>query len=185
MSWSIYVFCRLPLLLFPFVGIQNSKLCPSSSSCLHMCPENFLFDLAVLFKVWTLKVEMNIVRLLFNTGIFCLVFANFSSAAIPGTTGWDLFISMTVNAAWVLRNIIRHNFLPVSDLRVDGRNTYQQSQCSAQNNSNSQPEYARLYLPVSTTLVLLPANRSSICLDPNLWPAWLGKTCQKLKLPPV
>ena len=102
MSWSIYVFCRLPLLLFPFVGIQNSKLCPSSSSCLHMCPENFLFDLAVLFKVWTLKVEMNIVRLLFNIGIFCLVFANFSSAAIPGTTWRDSCLS-----AW---QSMRHEF---------------------------------------------------------------------------
>ena len=74
-------------------------------------------------------------------------------------------------------------FLSVADLRVDGRNTYQQSQCSPQNNSNSQPEYTRLYLPVSTTLALLPAIRSSICLDPILWPAWLGKTCQNLKLP--
>ena len=59
-------------------------------------------------------------------------------------------------------------FLLVADLRVDGRNTYQQSQCSPQNNSNSQPEYTRLYLPVSTTLALLPAIRSSICLDPTL-----------------
>ena len=69
-------------------------------------------------------------------------------------------------------------FLSVTDLRVDGRNTYQQTQCSPQNNSNSQPEYARLYLPVSTTLAPLPAIRSSICLDPTLWPAWLGKTCR-------
>ena len=59
-------------------------------------------------------------------------------------------------------------FLSVADLRVDGRNTYQQSQCSPQNNSNSQPEYTRLYLPVSTTLALLPAIRSSICLNPTL-----------------
>ena len=77
------------------------------------------------------------------------------------------------------------NFLSVADLRVDGRSTYQQSQCSPQSNSNSQPEYTKLYLPVSTTLALLPAIRSSICLDPTLWPAWLGKTCQKLKRPPV
>ena len=41
MSWSIYVFCGLPILFFPFVGIQKSKLCAISSSCLHMCPENF------------------------------------------------------------------------------------------------------------------------------------------------
>ena len=41
MSWSIYVFCCLPFLFFPFVGIQKSKLCAISSSCLHMCPENF------------------------------------------------------------------------------------------------------------------------------------------------
>ena len=60
------------------------------------------------------------------------------------------------------------NFLSVADLIADGRNTYQQSQCSLQNNSNSQPEYTRLYLPVSTTLALLSAIRSSICLDPTL-----------------
>ena len=82
-------------------------------------------------------------------------------------------------------NLFRIFFLSVVDLIVDGRNTYQQLQCSPQNNSNSQPEYNRLYLPVSTTLALLPAIRSSTCLDPTLWPAWLGKTCQKLKLPPV
>ena len=41
MSWSIYVFCCLPFLFFPFVGIQKSNLCAISSSCLHMCPENF------------------------------------------------------------------------------------------------------------------------------------------------
>ena len=82
-------------------------------------------------------------------------------------------------------NLFRIFFLSVVDLIVDGRNTYQQLQCSPQNNSNSQPEYTRLYLPVSTTLALLPAIRSSICLDPNLRPAWLGKTCQKPKFPPV
>ena len=59
-------------------------------------------------------------------------------------------------------------FLSVANLIVDGRNTYQQLQCSLQNNNNSQPEYARLYLPVSTTLALLPAIRSSICLDCTL-----------------
>ena len=41
MSWSIYVFCGLPLLFFPFAGIQKSKLYAISSSCLHMRPENF------------------------------------------------------------------------------------------------------------------------------------------------
>ena len=41
MGWSIYVFCDLSLLFFPFAGIQKSKLCAISSSCLHMCPENF------------------------------------------------------------------------------------------------------------------------------------------------
>ena len=54
-----------------------------------------------------------------------------------------------------------------------------------QNNSNSQPGYTRFYLPVSTTLTLLLEIPSSICLDPTLWPAWLGKTCQKAKLLPV
>ena len=58
-------------------------------------------------------------------------------------------------------------FLSV-DLRVEGRNTYQQPQCSPQNNSNSQPEYTRLYLPVSTTLALLPAIRSSFDDLPGL-----------------
>ena len=99
--------------------------------------------------------------------------------------------SDSINA--IILNYIAHSLtgrisseiLSVADLRVDGHNTYQQSQCSPQNNSNSQPEYTRLYLPVSTTLALLPAIRSSICLDPTLWPAWLGKICQKLKLPPV
>ena len=48
------------------------------------------------------------------------------------------------------------------------------------------PEYTRLHLPpVSTTLALLPVIQSSICLDPTLCPDWLGKTCQKLKLPSV
>ena len=75
--------------------------------------------------------------------------------------------------------------LSVADLIVDGRNTNQQSQCSPQSNSNSQPEYTRLYLSASTNLALLPALWSSICLDPTLWTAWLGKTCQKLKLPRV
>ena len=56
---------------------------------------------------------------------------------------------------------LSQNFLLVADLIVDGRNTYQQSQCFPQNNSNSQPEYTRLYLPVSSTLALLPAIRSS------------------------
>ena len=60
------------------------------------------------------------------------------------------------------------NFLSIADLRVDGRNTYQQSQCSPQNNSNSLPEYTRLYLPLSTSLPLLPAIPLSICLDPTL-----------------
>ena len=54
-------------------------------------------------------------------------------------------------------------FLSVAELIVDGRNTYKQSQYSPQNNSNSQPEYTKLYLPMSTTLVLLPAIRSSVC----------------------
>ena len=31
MSWPIYVFCSLPLLLFPFVGTQKSMLYPISS----------------------------------------------------------------------------------------------------------------------------------------------------------
>ena len=62
-------------------------------------------------------------------------------------------------------------FLSVADLIVDGRNTYQQSQCSPQKNSNSQPWCTRLYLPVSTILAQLPAIRSSICLDPTIWPA--------------
>ena len=53
-------------------------------------------------------------------------------------------------------------FLLVADLIVDGCNTYRQSQCSPQNNSNSQPEYTRFYQPVSTTLTLLPAIRSSL-----------------------
>ena len=59
-------------------------------------------------------------------------------------------------------------FVSVADLTVDGRNTYQQTQCSPQNYCNSQPEYTRLYLPVRTTLALLPAIRSSICLEPTL-----------------
>ena len=122
--------------------------------------------------------------LLFNIGIFCLVFANLLSAAIPGTTGCDSYIRMTAYVAWVLCNIL-HDFILVANLIVDGRNTYQQLQRSPQSNSNSQPEYTRLYLPVSTTFTLLPAIQSSICLDPTLWPSWFGKTCQKPRLPPL
>ena len=59
-------------------------------------------------------------------------------------------------------------FVSVADLTVDGRNTYQQTQYSPQNYCNSQPDYISLYLPVRTTLALLPAIRSSICLDPTL-----------------
>ena len=41
MSWSIYVFYGLPVLFFPFVGIQKSKFCAISSLCPHMGRENF------------------------------------------------------------------------------------------------------------------------------------------------
>ena len=89
--------------------------CLSGSSCITLCSWmtiilmlNFWalwtssFNLAVLVKVWTLKVEIHIVRLLFNIGTFCLVFANFSSDAIPGTTGCDSCLS-----AW---QPMRHEF---------------------------------------------------------------------------
>ena len=62
---------------------------------------------------------------------------------------------------------LRNFFLSVADLIVDGRNTYKQPQCSPHNNSNSQPENTWLYLHVSTTLALLPAIPSSICLEPS------------------
>ena len=66
-------------------------------------------------------------------------------------------------------------FLLVADLIVDGCNTYRQSQCSPQNNSNSQPEYTRFYQPVSTTLTLLPAIRSSLSGSyPLTCLAWQG-----------
>ena len=183
---------------FELLSQLSPKLwCFNGSSCISLCSWMAIilmlsfwalwtswFNLAVLFKVWTLKVEINIARLPFNIGILCLVLANFLSAAISGNNRTRLlFIPVTVDAAWVLWNIIHHNFLSIADLIVDGRNTYQLSQCSPQNNSNSQPEYTGLYLPVSTTLAQLPAIQSSICLDPTLWPACLtclpGKTCQK------
>ena len=42
---------------------------------------------------------MHIACLLFNIGIFCLVFVNLLSAAIPGTTGCDPYIHMTADVA--------------------------------------------------------------------------------------
>ena len=77
------------------------------------------------------------------------------------------------------------NVFLVANLICDGRNTYQQFQCCHQNNNKSQPGYTMPYQPVSTTLALPSAIRSSICLDPTLWPGWLGKTCQTPKLLPV
>ena len=67
---------------------------------------------------------MYIVHLLFNIGIFCLTLANFSYAAVPGTTGQLLFTRVTVNAAWILCKIIHYNFLSVADLIVDGCNIW-------------------------------------------------------------
>ena len=78
----------------------------------------------------------------------------------------DLLYRLSLTHSLTHWSNLFQNFLLVADLIVDGRNTYQQSQCFPQSNSNSQPEFTRFYLPVSSTLALLPAIRSFLWILP-------------------
>ena len=96
--------------------------------------ETFLFESH--FRRSILKSPSNI------TSLFSLI--NFSERGLryPSLNSLCCIHHIQTQAHSLVESL--RKFLSVADLIVDGHNTYQQSQCSPQNISNSYPEYTRL-----------------------------------------